>query len=247
MSEQVAYTEIEAAFGAPATLAAIEPLSAEQRESLREFWLGRAHGELTTALSFEFMLEDLRALAAPAVLTDLCERSIADEHRHVDWCLRFARVWGNGAPAQAVLGGTRPYCFAGASSHDNRVLRTIFGGCFSETVATHVLLASQAHIELESVRRLNQQHIAEEVGHARLGWGLLGWPELGARDRDMLAEYVPAMTELTRKAWLGPQRAADPALHQLGYLSLPLVQAACEEALRDVILPGLEQNGVRVG
>ena len=246
MTADRAYLAIEAAFAAPETLAAIEPLSPEQRQNLQQFWLGRADGELTTALSFEFMLEDLRALGAPSVLTDLAERSIADEHRHVDWCLRFARLWGDGAPLQASLGGTRPLEFEGASAHDNRVLRTIFGGCFSETVATHVLLASQDELELESVQRLNRQHVAEEVGHARLGWGLLGWPELQARDRAMLAAFVPAMTELTRRAWYGPARAADAALEQLGYLSQPLVERACEAALRDVILPGLEQNGVRI-
>jgi hypothetical protein len=246
MTGEAAYLAIEAAFGAPATLAAIEPLTPEQRQALRQFWIGRARGELTTALSFEFMLDDLRALGAPAVLTELAERSIADEHRHVDWCLRFARLWGAGAPAEASLSGTRPLELDGASEHDSRILRTVFGCCFSETVATHVLLASQERLELESVRRLNHQHIAEEVGHARLGWGLLGWSGLTQRDRDMVGHFVATMTDLTRSAWYGPGYGADPALEQLGYLPQPLVRGACEAALTDVILPGLEQNGVRV-
>lgn len=243
---EAAYLAIEAAFGAPATLAAVEPLSPEQRQVLRQFWLGRARGELTTALSFEFMLDDLRALGAPAVLTELAERSIADEHRHVDWCLRFAQLWGGGEPAEPGLGGTRPLELEGASEHDSRILRTVFGCCFSETVATHVLLASQERLELESVRRLNHQHIAEEVGHARLGWGLLGWSGLTRRDRDMLGHFVSGMTDLTRSAWYGPSYGADAALEPLGYLPQALVEAACETALNDVILPGLDQNGVRI-
>ena len=82
MSGEHAYREIEAAFAAPATRTAREALSAEQRAHLHEFWLARAEGELTTALSFEFMLDDLRALGAPGVLTDLAGRAIGDEHRH---------------------------------------------------------------------------------------------------------------------------------------------------------------------
>ncbi len=247
MSSDRVYAEIEAAFQATETLAVPQRLSDERRAELRHFWCGRANGELTTALSFEYMLEDLRALAAPQVLLDLAETAISDEHRHVDWCLRFARLLGDGEPVHAELGGTRPLTFYGANDADNRLLRTIFGGCFSETVAVQVLLASQQAITLDSARRLNRQHVAEEVRHSRLGWGLLGWQGLGPRERSMLAAYVPAMSELTRGLWLGPQRAADPELHALGYLSRPLIERALEQAFDEVILPGLAKNGVAIG
>jgi hypothetical protein len=246
MTNDRAYREIELAFAAPPTRAAREALSPEQLGRLREFWLGRAEGDLTTALSFEYMLDDLRALGAPKVLTELAERAIGDEHRHVDWCLRFAAFLGDEPPPLPRLGGTRPLTFEGASEHDNRILRTVFGSCFSETVACEVLITSQAEITLESVKRLNQQHIAEEVGHARLGWGLLAWPELGARDRSMISAFVPAMAKLTRSLWCGPKREHDAELQALGFLSLPMVEAACERALTGVTLPGLEQNGIRV-
>lgn len=243
MGSERAYREIELAFAAPATYAARDALSSDQLEQLREFWLGRAEGELTTALSFEYMLDDLRHLGAPQVLA---ERAIRDEHRHVDWCLRFAAFWADEAPPLPRLSGTRPLVFEGASEHTNRILRTVFGSCFSETVACEVLLTSHAELSLESVKRLNQQHIAEEVGHARLGWGLVGWPGLSARDRSMIAAIVPAMEALTRALWCGPKRALNPELQALGYLSLPMVEGAVERALTGVTLPGLEQNGIRV-
>jgi hypothetical protein len=238
------YAEIESAFGSPETAQLAAKLDERQREELRSFWLGRANGELTTALSFEFMLEDLQALSAPRPLLELAASAIADEHRHVDWCLRFARLLSD-EPCQAELGGTRAVAFDGASEHDNRLLRTVFGGCFSETVAVQVLLASQDCLTLESARRLNHQHLAEEVRHSRLGWGLLAWPELGARDRSMLAAFVPVMTALTRELWTGPNRAADQRLEALGYLSVPLIEGAMTQAFDEVILPGLEHNGIR--
>ncbi|HYJ08405.1 MAG TPA: diiron oxygenase [Polyangiaceae bacterium] len=238
------YAEIDTAFGQADTTGLAASLSDDRREELRRFWLGRASGELTTALSFEYMLADLQALGAPGALTGLAEHAIAEEHRHVDYCLRFARLLGD-EPAQADLGGTRPLVFEGAGDAENRLLRTIFGSCFSETVAVQVLLASQREITLESVRRLNQQHVTEEVRHARLGWGLLAWSGLSDRDRSMLAAFVPAMSALTRALWLAPQRPSDSKLEGLGYLSRPLVERALQQAFDEVILPGLERNGIR--
>jgi hypothetical protein len=191
------------------------------------------------------MLDDLRQLQAPAVLQALAERAVGEEHRHVDWCLRFARVLGEGEDVRAELGGTRPLTFDGASDADNRVLRTVFGGCFSETVAVHVLRASQEVLGEGATSRLNRQHLAEEVDHARLGWGLLGWQGLGARALGLIAEYAPAMATLTRQLWLGPERPADHELEALGYLSQPLVERALEQAFDEVIWPGLEHHGAR--
>jgi hypothetical protein len=240
------YAEIEVAFLAPATREATLALSESQRHALRQFWIGRATGELTTALSFEYMLEDLHTLSAPSVLTDLASSAIAEEHRHVDWCLRFAGPSSDGVPPRAEFAGTRPLEFEGASVRDNRILRTVFGCCFSETVAVHVLMASHREIALDSVRRLNHQHIAEEVNHARLGWALLAWPDLGPRDRSMIAAFVPKMTQITRALWLAPDRDADGVLHALGFLSRPLIAQACDEAFDTVIRPGLDQNGIAV-
>lgn len=246
MNEASTYHSIELAFAEPATALAMANLATDERERLRLFWLGRATGELTTALSFEYMLQDLRSMGAPQALTRLAERAIADEHRHVDWCLRFARLLSDGQAVQAELAGTRPLTFDGASETDQRLLRTVFGGCFSETVAVHVLLSSQAELQLASVQQLNRQHVREEVQHARLGWGLLAWPGLGQRDRAMLSEFVPEMARLTWQVWCGSGRNAEPALDALGYLSLSLVRTACQDAFDRVIYPGLSRNGVEV-
>lgn len=71
------YAEIDAAFGHADTAELATRLSDDRREALRRFWLGRASGELTTALSFEYMLADLRALDVPSALTSLAEHAIA--------------------------------------------------------------------------------------------------------------------------------------------------------------------------
>jgi hypothetical protein len=235
---------VERDFTAPETHAAVAALSATQRAKLHQYWLDRASGELTTALTFEFMHADLQAEGAPAELITLADRAISDEHRHVDWCMRWARLVDGAHPGTARLGGTRPLEFEGASPRDNRLLRTVFGCCFSETAAVHVLRASHRLITVGSVRRLNREHMREEVGHAQLGWALAAWPGLSARDRGMLAAYVPEMTRLTRELWLSTPREGDPELHALGYLSSAVVEPAVTEALDEVTLPGLSHLGV---
>lgn len=238
------YDRIERAFGDSATHDAVAQLNPEERLELRRYWSARADGELTTALSFEFMLDDLEQIGAPGELTSLAERAIGEEHQHVDWCLRWAKLMDPSSPVAANLLGTRPLVFAGASAEDERLLRTVFGGCFSETVAVHVLRASQQLIRVESVRLLNHQHMKEELDHARLGWALLGWSGVTQRDRDMLREHVPELAALTRGAWMSSGRAASETLHAFGYLSAPLVDEACEDALASVVMPGLERLGV---
>ncbi|MGC4095030.1 MAG: hypothetical protein QM756_45350 [Polyangiaceae bacterium] len=238
------YAQVESDFASPATAQALASLNTDERDQLHEYWVARADGELTTALSFEYVLEDLRKLNAPGEFTSLAERAIADEHRHVDWCLRWARAVDAERDASAKFGGTRPLTFSGASERDHLLLRTVFGCCFSETVAVHVLRASHALIQLDSVKRLNHRHLSEEMGHARLGWALVAWPALGQRERDMLRAHVPEMLSLTREAWTSSQRAATDRLHQLGYLSTPLVKAACDEAIEQVVLPGLAHVGI---
>ena len=49
---------------------------------------------------------------------------------------------------------------------------------------------------------------------------------------------------MSSSLWCGPQRQLNPELQALGYLSLPLVEVACERALTGVTLPGLEQNRI---
>jgi hypothetical protein len=241
MNKASAYEAVESDFEAVETRDAIGALSGEQRALLHDYWVDRARGELTTALTFEFMLADLEVEAAPAELLALARTAIADEHRHVDWCLRWANLVDPSRPAHPELSGTLPLELDGASAHDNRLLRTVFGCCFSETVAIHVLRSSHRHITLPSVRRLNQEHMKEEVGHARLGWALVAWPALSARDRSMLAAYVPEMVRLVRMVWQSTPRAADQRLHELGFLSSAIIDPACDEAIDGVVVPGLER------
>lgn len=244
MKQPDAYASLEREIVSAETREAIAALDLAQRARLRDYWLDRARGELTTALTFEFMRDDLELEGVPDAIVALARQALADEHRHVDWCLRWAKLVDPEHAAEPELSGTRPLELDGASAHDNRLLRTIFGCCFSETVALHVLRRSHAAIRVPSVRRLNHEHQKEEVGHARLGWALATWPGLSPRDRQMIASYVPELTRLVRMVWQATPRPPDDALHALGYLSSAIIDPACDEALKEVIMPGLAHASI---
>lgn len=59
------------------------------------------------------------------------------------------------------------------------------------------------------------------------------------RDRQMLGAHVPELTNLLRMIWQSTRRDADERLHAFGFLSSEIVDVAVEEALSEVILPGL--------
>jgi hypothetical protein len=44
--------------------------------------------------------------------------------------------------------------------------------------------------------------------------------------------------------WQSTPRAPDTGLHELGYLSSEIIDAACDEAIEGVVMPGLESAGV---
>jgi len=71
MTSESAYLAVERDFSAPETRDAVRALSEPQRVKLHQYWLDRASGELTTALTFEFMQADLEQEGAPAELIAL--------------------------------------------------------------------------------------------------------------------------------------------------------------------------------
>jgi hypothetical protein len=99
---------------------------------------------------------------------------------------------------------------------------------------------------MECMHRLNQQHLREEIGHARVGWALLGWRGVSASDREMIASHVPEMIRLTRMVWQSNRPAGEEDLLGMGYLSSSIVDPACDDAIDNVVLPGLAKLGVCV-
>jgi len=121
--------------------------------------------------------------------------------------------------------------------------------CMSETLTgvyfTEMLARSTDLVAREAIESL----LEDEIDHGRVGWAYLA-----ARSRDGtlggLAEALPAMLSRTFRGVLGSRKAAsdedDPRLETCGYLGARVGADVYRRALRDVIVPGLEQLGVEL-
>jgi hypothetical protein len=217
-----------------------ELLDADGRAVLADYWWRRAEGELTSWVAFQHVLADLAAERAPAALLALAERAVGDELRHSQWCTEWALRFGH-APGQVRVRSERTLTFPGASPDENRVLRIAFC-CFTETVGAFTLRLARPRLRAPALRKLNQRHAADELQHARVGWGYLS--TLDERRRDVIRRRLPALMQtLQVVSSEGPEEARDDLVAH-GYFTPRLLREAWEGATTEVIAPGLRHLGI---
>ena len=196
---------------------------------------------MTSWVGFGHVLEDLRAEGADAALLKLAERSVADEYQHALWCRDWARRFGHPGCDDPKPRSEERISFRGAMPDENRVLRIALC-CFTESVGCFILRQVRPVISESELRKLNRRHMADELRHSRVGWGYLG--ALDAARRDLLRLWLPALFEILPLACCeGPEEPYEE-LVPFGYFTPRLLRAAHDEAMREVIMPGLEHLGL---
>lgn len=220
------------------------------RPALIDFWERRADGEWTTAAALQHVHDDLRAMNAPPELVGLAATAVADEQHHTAWCLAMSRRVGGKQREQARILGDKPLSFSGATARENQVLRVVFSGCISETIALHILRESQSDIAAPALREVNRQHMSEEVGHGQIGWAFLAWANqsglLNAATRRLLERAALMLYQLSERAWLGGAREGYPELPSMGFLSGQHIRRGIERAREEVISTGFRYFGLDV-
>lgn len=212
-------------------------LPSAERILVADYWRKRGVGEMGAELAFGQVREDLGALGAPAPLLRLAERATQDERKHGLWGREFSLYFGGTDESEPVAERTRTLTFPGATERQNRVLRVVFCG-LNETVGCHVLQDVRPRMVDPILRKNNQQHLSDELQHARVAWGLLGL--LDERDRETVRRYLPLLLALVQKACCeGAERNEFDHLVPYGYFTPKILRAAYERALREVIEPGL--------
>ncbi len=218
-----------------------EQLSVDQRSLVANYWWQRAEGEMTSWVGFRHVLEDLRLEAAPAPVLRLAERAVADERRHALWCRDWALAFGHEDLGPVQPRATRPIAFESASPAENRLLRIAFC-CLTETVGCFVLREARPRIQSPPLRKLNQRHLADELQHCRVGWGYLS--SLDAQKKQVLRAWLPRLLELLPVACAeGPEQDREE-LVPFGYFTPRLLVRAHQQAIQQVVLPGLHHLGL---
>jgi hypothetical protein len=213
----------------------VEGLTPEERGRVARYWWQRAAGEMTSWVGWRHVLSDLRMEGSPSPVVELAERAVADEHRHAEWCRDFAMRFGH--PGGEILPrGEAPIAFRGASERQNRLLRIAL--CtFTESVGCFTLTKVREVVTDADLRKQNQQHLADELQHSRTGWAHLS--TLDASARDFLRSALPDLFGLLSRVCCDGEELDDATLVPWGYFTKALLKDAHDEALRDVIVPGL--------
>jgi hypothetical protein len=217
-------------------------LSEQERDLLAAYWFRRSEGELTSYIGFQHVLADLRAEGSPPPVLELAERAVRDEYQHALWCREWAIRFGHPEAVETRPRSRTPFSFAGASEHQNRLLRILLC-CFTETVGCFILRHVRQVVSDPELRQLNQRHLADELQHSRVGWGHLA--TLLPADRELAASLMPKVLELLPQACCkGPELERED-LVPFGYFTPRLLRAAHDEAVSEVILPGLAHLGLK--
>ena len=211
------------------------------RARVADYWWSRAHGEMTSWVGFGHVLDDLRHEQAPAALLALAERGVKDEYQHALWCRDWAVRFGH-AGGEVRPRSERRLGFAGASDAENRLLRIAMCG-FTETVGCVILRLIRPRITLPELLELNHRHMADELQHSRVGWGYLA--TLSEPQKAFLATRLTELFRVLRITCCEGTEQDDEALVPFGYFTPRLLQAAHDEAVRDLILPGLDHLGIQ--
>ena len=196
---------------------------------------------MTSWIGFGHVLEDLRAEGADMALLELAERSVGDEYQHALWCRDWARRFGHPGSDDPRPRSEERITFRGAMPDENRVLRIALC-CFTESVGCFILRHVRPVISEPELLELNRRHMADELRHSRVGWGYLG--ALDAARRDLLRLWLPALFEILPLACCEGPEEPHEELVPFGYFTPRLLAAAHDEAMREVIMPGLEHLGL---
>jgi len=184
---------------------------------------------------------ELRLFGAPEEVLALCRRAIDHEAFHSELCQLMAELYlGKPAPLTALPEPPRP-SFPVCSARVHRALFAAMHSAVNETLAVTYLAACLADAKSEAVRRVLKEILSDEVRHARIGWAVLGSPKLSADDRAAIASFMPALLDVCVGTWLADNERDYPDDLPAGHgcIGKSRIALALDEALGDVILPGL--------
>jgi len=225
--------------------ASVDLVGRKERDALAAIWLRRAAMERRVADSFEVIHGALVRRKAQQELIDLAERAIDDEFRHAELSRQVAsRFAGRELPSPARLPLDVPK-HKGASPELRDTL-FIVGQCvLNETTAGAYLEACRTRAEGPLAKVALSELLSDEIDHGRIGWAHLA--SLDASTRASVGKWLLPMCFLNLRIWryetpLDPSHVAILTAH--GAPPAEVIHEALVDALRDLIVPGLQQLAI---
>ena len=225
------------------------PLPEPVRRRIAASWSFRYQVEREAQARFSRLALWLEQSEAPQNLVELARRSAEDEGRHAAHCAALAREYGTPVPEQlpAQLPEIAPRSLTSAQK---TLYEFVAACCIAETLSVGVLMRLRPAAGDERMRAVLHELLQDEVVHSRLGWAYLAHAA-PSESVTFLGRFLPDMLEVTAAEDALPAAPtpedADPALLPHGVLPHAERRALFTSAMRDVVLPGLEQHGVPTG
>jgi hypothetical protein len=214
-------------------------------------WRGRMINEHSSARVFEGLARQLEAAGVFDVVPEV--RGFAnEERRHGVLCGAVVEALGGEALAEVGAGEEYPEHEDAGSPLEAALRNMLSICCLSETVAVSLIGAERIEMPEGELRDLLTRIYADEVGHARFGWRMLGRlaPSLDAATKDRLGDWLEVAFEHLVEHELAhlPESSRPRALEEGGVV-LGLCSGADARQLffkttAQVIVPGLEGHGL---
>ena len=225
-------------------LAALTP---EDRVAAIAMWRARMVQEHVSARVFAALVPQMMKAGIAAAYQAEVADMIVQELHHGRLCAGVVVSLGGDPVAEMTSLPDVPL-------HDDAgpleaVLRNVISiSCISETIAVAEFTSERERLAPGPLRDVQQQILADEIGHARLGWKLLE-EQAGHLDRelrDRLSRYLiyalRQRVERARPLVVAAQPSA--AVAALGGIDGTAMHALFLDTMAQVVLPGLEACGL---
>ncbi len=223
-----------------------------QDDHLREAgigtWYGRMINEYRSGDVFEALAGQLAEAGFSKAEVDECANFATEERRHGVLCGSVVEALGGSAYAEVET--PRPLPRHDDVSREEAVLRNLLSvSCLSETVAVALIGAERLEMPEGELRALLTGIWADEVGHARFGWGIVARtvPTLDEATRARLERYLSvafAHVEAHELSHLPESFEPPPGGESLGLCSGSEGRSIFFETITGVIVPRLESLGL---
>ncbi len=197
---------------------------------------------------FAGFFDKLLRAGMPGRTLDLARAAMDEERSHAVLCARAVTALGGEALAKLPDPLPRVAQHADADEIEAVLRDAISIGACSETVAVALLAAEREQAATPDLRDVLDRILADEIGHARLGWKLLDevLPTAPARLRKRLSAYLVAVFEhqlAFHAPFLDMPRASDRGV-SIGAPHGPSSFGVFTSTMTNVTIPGLAARGL---
>jgi hypothetical protein len=220
----------------------VDDLPAGHRVLLADLWQSRAKSEATVRVVFDQLVGELSQANAHAAVIDLARHAAEDEDRHARICHDLATAY-RGRPIELVATPTARLPDYTTDMRLRAALHAINLCCVSESLACAFVEACMATCDDSELRAIHGRHLADEIGHARIGWAHIA--SLSPEDKAAVAPFLVDILRAQVEGWESRVHALpEHGVPGHGYPARDAIIDVIHGAVREIILPGFAHVGI---